>query len=80
MHFFFFWRNENLCVHSCKAEHSKDVSVYRRAAYKPNQVSSMQQVVQSASNGGSPRQNNDSTRKNITATADAIPGVINVTI
>ena len=32
----------------------------------------MQQVVQNASDSGSTRQNNDSARKNITVTADAI--------
>ena len=54
-------------------EHSNEVSVYRRAANEPNQGSSMQQVVQNASNS-------DSARKNITVTADAILVVIDVTI
>ena len=45
-------------------EHSNEVSVYRRAANEPNQGSSMQQVVQNASNSCSTRQNNDSARKN----------------
>ena len=40
----------------------------------------MQQVVQNASNSGSTRQNNDSARKNITVTADAILVVMDVTI
>ena len=53
---------------------------YRRAANEPNQGSSMQQVVQNASNSGSTRQNDDSARKNITVTADAILVVMDVTI
>ena len=40
----------------------------------------MQQVVQNASNSGSTRQNNESARKNITVTADALLVVMDVTI
>ena len=61
-------------------EHSNKVSVYRRAVNEPNQGSSMQQVVQNASNSGSTRQNNDYARNNVTVTADAILVVMDVTI